>query len=427
LQTKGSSKDIGECLKRISEEHRNLLQHLTSFSKSLDADLIGKVQRKDAALRKDVKCLDQAHWKEMKNMRVLIKSKKSELKKLNKKVKRDQNLQKTKLRDQTNNELQTMKMVLEEQERQALRRIVLAERSFFSKFAFGLQQVVAEEMKIFGHSINISQEVLKLEEITKNTDSLPSSAETFINELVSSGKGFIFITPPSSPRGSLLRSWGGSVMSIASLMDVSPSSPREKRQSRKKERSNRLLDITEREDFVEEVNNDESKRMDILRLDVKKEPESEKIEEEEYFTRRSSKSSGYGSSSAKSDNSDDEVRGLNFPLNDTTYLAPTRSSSVMSSFRAPVGNRVRTFSENMEDNDDSSRLRTNYHLARSSSFGGQHRPTAAVIPRVDQVYAQTMKPRRNSDIVTNLQDHLRMLDKQKDSIMNLLDNDYWIE
>ena len=118
---------------------------------------------------------------------------------------------------------------------------------------------------------------------------------------------------------------------------------------------------------------------------------------------------------------------MNFPLNDTTYLAPTRSSSVMSSFRAPVGNRVRTFSENMEDNDDSSRLRTNYHLARSSSFGGQHRPTAAVIPRVDQVYAQTMKPRRNSDIVTNLQDHLRMLDKQKDSIMNLLDNDYWIE
>ena len=202
----------------------------------METDLIASVQNQNATLRKDVKSLDQTHWREMKNMRISIKTKKSEIKKLNKKAKRGETLQKTKLRDEAMNDLQTMQMVLEEQERQALRRINLTERSFFASFAAGLCQVIQQEIEIFSQRINISQEVLKLEQIINTSDGLPPSTETLINELVSSGQGFIFITPPSSPRGSLLRSWGGSVMSIASLMDASPTSPTEKRRSRKKVR-----------------------------------------------------------------------------------------------------------------------------------------------------------------------------------------------
>lgn len=436
LQTKGSSKDIGECMKHIFDEHRNLLKNLTSFSKSLDTDLIGSVQSQNAVLRKDVKSLDQTHWREMKNMRISIKTKKSEIKKLNKKAKRDQTLQQTKLKDEATSELHTMQMVLEEQERQALRRINLTERSFFSNFAACLQQVVQQELNIFSQHFNISQELLKLEQIIKTSDGLPPSSETLINELVSSGQGFIFITPPSSPRGSLLRSWGGSVMSIASLMDASTTSPKEKRRSRKKEKSNRLMEISEKEDTITEINSgnvdlngfkpmDASIMSNMLQLDTNQDHHT--LAEEEYFTRKSSLSSGYGSSSCsgKSDNSDDELKSLKVPSNEEIYFAPRRSSSVMSSFRAPIGHRVRTFSENMEDQDFNTRSRNNYHLSRSSSFGG-HYKTEQATPIFDQTRTQTIKPRRNSEIVTNLHDHIRLLDQQKDSIMNFEDRDYWI-
>ena len=204
------------------------------YFRSLNENLIVSVHNKSIEWKKDVSNIDQAHWTEMKKMRVSIKRKKAEIKKLNKKLKKDKSLQKSALKNLAISELETEEMVLEEQERQALRRINLAERSFFYNFASGLQQVMAEEMKIFGQSINISQEVLKLEKITMNPEGLPPSADEFISDLVSSGQGFIFITPPPSPRGSLLRSWGGSVMSIASLIDTSPTSPKQKRFSKKK-------------------------------------------------------------------------------------------------------------------------------------------------------------------------------------------------
>ena len=126
----------------------------------------------------------------------------------------------------TMRELDNEQKILEEQERQALRRINLTERSFFCKFASCLQSMMAEEIKVFGQSMNISQELLKLEKMTEDPDDLPCSTDEFINELVMSGQGYIFITPPSSPRGSLLKSWGGSVMSIASLMESTPTSPK---------------------------------------------------------------------------------------------------------------------------------------------------------------------------------------------------------
>ena len=82
----------------------------------------------------------------------------------------------------------------------------------------------SQELKIFGHSMNISQELLKLDKMTENPEVLPASTEVFLNDLMMSGHGYIFITPPSSPRNSLLKSWGGSIMSIASLKDSSPTS-----------------------------------------------------------------------------------------------------------------------------------------------------------------------------------------------------------
>jgi len=224
-------------------------------------------------------------------------------------------------------------------------------------------------------------------------------------------------------------------MSIASLMDASPTSPKEKRRSRKKEKSNRLVDISEKGDTITEINagnvdlnvlkpEDISKMNNILQLNTDQDHQT--LAEEEYFTRKSSLSSGYGSSSCsgKSDNSDDELKSLKVPSNEEIYFTPRRSSSVMSSFRAPVGQRVRTFSENMEDQDFTTRSRNSYHLSRSSSFGG-HYQNEPPTPIFDQTHT-LMKPRRNSEIVTNLHDHIRLLDQHKDSIMNFEDRDYWI-
>ena len=122
---------------------------------------------------------------------------------------------------------------------------------------------------------------------------------------------------------------------------------------------------------------------------------------------------------------DDEMKSLKLPSNEEIYFAPRRSSSVMSSFRAPVGQRVRTFSETMEDQNIDTISRSSYHLSRSSSFGG-HCQSELPTPIFEQTREQTMKPRRNSEIVTNLHDHIRLLDQHKNSIMNFEDCDYWV-
>ena len=147
---------------------------------------------------------------------------------MNKKSKKDSSLHLSSLKNVALNELQNEERILEEQERQALGNINQVERGFFLKFTSEIQEVMAKELEVFGQSINISKEALKLDSIIDRTG-IPFSMDGLIDELVSSGQGFVFITPPPSPKASLMKSWGGSVMSLASILDSPPTFTRRKK------------------------------------------------------------------------------------------------------------------------------------------------------------------------------------------------------
>ena len=87
------------------------------YFRSLNENLIVSVHNKSIEWKKDVSNIDQAHWTEMKKMRVSIKRKKAEIKKLNKKTRIDKLMHKTTLKNITTRELRTEEMVLEEQDK----------------------------------------------------------------------------------------------------------------------------------------------------------------------------------------------------------------------------------------------------------------------------------------------------------------------
>ena len=122
---------------------------------------------------------------------------------------------------------------------------------------------------------------------------------------------------------------------------------------------------------------------------------------------------------------DEDQAVLKCPTLDNTYLAPVRTSTVLSSFQSNTVNKLETFYEDFHENitQEMNNLSTNnYHLGRSSSFGGTG-PYGTRYQRIGQT--QSLRPRRNSEVVTNLQDHIRLLDEEKHSIMNLMEDEFW--
>ena len=105
-----------------------------------------------------------------------------------------------------------------------------------------------------------------------------------------------------------------------------------------------------------------------------------------------------------------------------------RTGSHMSSFQSNNGRRLETFYEDLEEkeNNTTSQLniisKHNPQIVRSSSFGSNC-PEGPRFQRIDRT--QSLRPRINSEVVTNLQDHIRLLEKGKSSIMNMMDEEFW--
>ena len=208
-------------------------------------------------MKKEVLALEKTHWKEMKKVRSSIKRKKSEIKKINKKLKKERNPVKNTFKDLAVNDLHTEEMVHLEQERQAIRQISLVERSFFLSIASELHKLLIEEVELFNHGMNISKEALKVEKKIKDTNDIPWSVDEYLDDLISSGQGFIFITPSSSPRTSL-KSWGGSMLSLASISDFSPQMHKTSKLQTKLSNINEKRDIERdvEKRIIEESNDD---------------------------------------------------------------------------------------------------------------------------------------------------------------------------
>ena len=125
-----------------------LSQHVCISFSSLSNGLAFNLKCKNEESKKKIKSLEKDHMKEFKLLRSGIKRKIDTIHKLRKKLTKDNSFEVSKQIEENTSELYTDYRVLEKQERQAVRRINLEERSQFCDFASCIRQVVVEEIAV---------------------------------------------------------------------------------------------------------------------------------------------------------------------------------------------------------------------------------------------------------------------------------------
>ena len=163
--------------------------------------------------------------KEFKLLRSGIKRKIDTIHKLRKKVTKDNSFEVTKQIEENTSELYTDYRVLEKQERQAVRRINLEERSQYCDFAACMRQVVVEEMAVLEEMKGQSEVLEIMNKILDDPHNMPDTADKVITDIMESGTNYSFDTPTSSIQGSLRGSRCGSLRSISSLVNSRSNSP----------------------------------------------------------------------------------------------------------------------------------------------------------------------------------------------------------
>ncbi|XP_022242886.1 uncharacterized protein LOC106460458 isoform X2 [Limulus polyphemus] len=221
--TKGATRDIGTALTRLCLRHRSVEARLKTFTSALMDCLVIPLQNKLEEWKKTATQLDKEHTKEYKRSRQEIKKKSTDTLRLQKKARKVSG--KCEVQQTLDSALQDVNdkcLLLEETEKQAVRRAMIEERSRYCLFISYLKPVVEEELCMIQEITHV-QEVL--ETLLKNSSdpyNLPQASEQVINDVKGSEGTWSFQTPPSSP--SSIGSRKSSMCSISSLNSSSSGS-----------------------------------------------------------------------------------------------------------------------------------------------------------------------------------------------------------
>ena len=164
----------------------------------------------------------------MKDFRLLrsgIKRKIDTIHKLRKKLTKENSYEVNREIEENTDELYTEYRVLEKQEKEAVRRINMEERSQFSDFAAFILQVVMGEIAVIDKVDGIREVLEDMNIVTDSTQNMPYTADEIISDILDSGANFSFDTPTSSIQGSLRGSRCGSLRSITSLVNSKSNAP----------------------------------------------------------------------------------------------------------------------------------------------------------------------------------------------------------
>ncbi|XP_067905875.1 protein MTSS 2-like isoform X14 [Heterodontus francisci] len=199
--TRGATRDIGSALTRMCMRHRSIEAKLRHFTNALMESLINPLQERIEDWKKSANQLDKDHAKEYKRARHEIKKKSSDTLKLQKKARKG----KGDLRPQVENAVQDvndMYLLLEETEKQAVRKALIEERGRFCTFITFLQPVVDGEIAMLGEITHLQAIVDDLIVQTAEPHKLPPASEQVIKDLKGSDYSWSYQTPPSSPSSS---------------------------------------------------------------------------------------------------------------------------------------------------------------------------------------------------------------------------------
>uniref|UniRef100_A0A8C8FDC9 MTSS1-like protein n=1 Tax=Oncorhynchus tshawytscha TaxID=74940 RepID=A0A8C8FDC9_ONCTS len=196
--TRGATRDIGSALTRMCMRHRSIEAKLRHFTNALMESLITPLQDRIEDWKKTANQLDKDHAKEYKRSRHEIKKKSSDTMKLQKKARKGRGDLQPQL-DSAMHDVNDMYLLMEETEKQAVRRALVEERGRFCTFIGFLQPVVVrlEEGRQGLYGEGKHQEVIK--------------------DLKGSDYSWSYQTPPSSPSSS-----GSRKSSMCSLAQPPP-------------------------------------------------------------------------------------------------------------------------------------------------------------------------------------------------------------
>uniref|UniRef100_UPI003AAD4045 MTSS I-BAR domain containing 2a n=1 Tax=Centroberyx gerrardi TaxID=166262 RepID=UPI003AAD4045 len=215
--SRGATRDIGSALTRMCMRHRSIETKLRHFTNALMEGLVTPLQDRIEEWKKTANQLDKDHAKEYKRSRQEIKRKSSDTMKLQKKARKEL-LGRGNLRPQLDSAMQDVSdlyLLMEETERQAVRRALLEERGRYCTFINLLQPVVNGEIAMLGEVTHLQAIVDDLTVLTEDPHKLPPASEQVIRDLKGSDYSWSYQTPPSSPS-----STGSRKSSMCSLLQM---------------------------------------------------------------------------------------------------------------------------------------------------------------------------------------------------------------
>ncbi|KAM3872829.1 protein MTSS 1-like [Diretmus argenteus] len=202
--SRGGTRDIGSALTRMCMRHRSIEAKLKQFSMAFLDCLINPLQEQMEEWKKGVNTLDKDHAKEYKRARQEIKKKSSDTLKLQKKAKKGRGDIQPQL-DSAMQDVSDKYLLLEETERQALRKALIEERQRFCCFVAMLRPVVDEEISMLGEVTHLQAISDDLKALTSEPQKLPPASEQVILDLKGSDYHWSYQTPPSSPSTTMSR------------------------------------------------------------------------------------------------------------------------------------------------------------------------------------------------------------------------------
>ncbi|XP_051953163.1 protein MTSS 2-like isoform X2 [Xyrauchen texanus] len=214
--TRGATRDIGSALTRMCMRHRSIEAKLRHFTNALMEKMISPLQDKIEEWKKTTALLDKDHAKEYKRSRQEIKKKSSDTLKLQKKARKGRGGLQPQL-DSAMQDVSDMYLLMEETEKQAVRRALLEERGRYCTFINFLQPVVNGEIAMLGEATHLQTIIDDLTVLTTDPHKLPEASEQVILDLKGSDYNWSYQTPPSSPS-----SIGSRKSSLCSLVHLPP-------------------------------------------------------------------------------------------------------------------------------------------------------------------------------------------------------------
>ncbi|XP_054475322.1 MTSS I-BAR domain containing 2a isoform X2 [Anoplopoma fimbria] len=212
--SRGATRDVGSALTRMCMRHRSIETKLRHFTNALMEGLVTPLQDRIEEWKKTANQLDKDHAKEYKRSRQEIKRKSLDTLKLQKKARKGRGNLRPQL-DSAMQDVSDLYLLMEETEKQAVRRALLEERSRYCTFISLLQPVVNVEIAMLGEITHLQPIVDDLTMLTEDPHKLPPASEQVIRDLKGSDYSWSYQTPPSSPS-----STGSRKSSMCSLLQM---------------------------------------------------------------------------------------------------------------------------------------------------------------------------------------------------------------